>query len=480
MAAAQLILPAGCTRKPAEAKPQNIVLVITDDQSWDSIGYASGGRVKSPELDGLAASGTTFDAAYCNSMPCVPSRASLTTGVHHHRWPQQRRTDKVVAIRPGAWTWAHALRAAGYSTALVGKMHYMPRQAPHGFDYMALCEHWPASFRDKVILRLDGWRRSLSESALYEPMAASSRKRGGFSAKPWAFAPEHHRISWVRDRAIEFLDESRATERPFALTVSFSAPHSPYDPAPEFAALYDPKDVEVPTDGWADMVGIPESVRNVPAIFTRDKVPTKKIREMLASYRALVSQVDAAVGAIAKHVDPADTLVVFCSDHGDYLGKRGQLLKDPGIPFDDVAQVPMFAYGAGVPEGRMFTEPVSLVDLAPTFLTAAGLEPPAHLDGIALQDRFAGAEMPADRPVYCFGRAGFDMIRVGELKYFRSHDGSVEMLFDVDQDPRELRNIAQDPAQQTARAELAARLAAVLERAPEQAPGFGRHSVRLA
>ncbi len=141
-------------------------------------------------------------------------------------------------------------------------------------------------------------------------------------------------------------------------------------------------------------------------------------------------------------MDLSETLVVFTSDHGVYFGERRRLFKDPLIPFDPVARVPLLAAGPGVPEGVRCEPVVSLLDLAPTFVRAAGLEPPDRLDGEPLQRYFADPDAGAGRTVYCYGRDGFDMVRRGDVKYSLSHDGEAEMLFDLASDPGEWRNLA--------------------------------------
>jgi arylsulfatase A-like enzyme len=142
-------------------------------------------------------------------------------------------------------------------------------------------------------------------------------------------------------------------------------------------------------------------------------------------------------------VDTSRTLVVFTSDHGDYLGHRGRIGKSPWIPFEDLARVPFFAFGGGVPEGRVVQLPVAHVDLAATFLRAAGIEAPPVLDGVPLQRHFAEPGSAAERVIHCHGE--LLMTRRGSLKYFRGESGRDEMLFDLANDPGELVNLASHP-----------------------------------
>lgn len=191
---------------------------------------------------------------------------------------------------------------------------------------------------------------------------------------------------------------------------------------------------------------------------------------MQAAYWGLCSQMDAAIGEIMKQVDLNETLFIYSSDHGDYQGRRGRMFKMPVIPMDDISKVPYFACGYGVPKGARVENPVGLVDIAPTFLTAAGLPVPEQLDGVALQRYFRNPKFGDDRTVYCFGEAGFDMVKVGKMKYFAHHTTDEEMLFDLENDPHELKNIADDPQWSKAKADLAARMKAVHNRPVSDLP----------
>ena len=348
---------------------------MTDDQSWDEIGYDAHGRVATPALDRLASEGTVFRSAYCSAIPCVPSRASLMSGLNFHRW--NRRRNPVDSLQQGSWTWAHALRAAGYETVLIGKMHLTPRDGNHGFEHMALCDPQvrPVTARPRPA-DYDDYERWLLQRGTLQKVEQLTRGRSAVLPHVWPFDPSEHRISWVRDCAIQFL-ENRSADRPFALVVSFLAPHLPYDPAEPFASMYPPDSIEVPTDHWTDLRGLPRSLADEDGHgWRRDAFRRTTIQQMLAAYRALVSQVDEAIGAVASRLDRRDTLALFASDHGDYLGKRGRLVKSPPVPFEPLARVPMLAWGAGVPVGAAVEDPVSLSDIAPTWLAAAALEVP--------------------------------------------------------------------------------------------------------
>jgi choline-sulfatase len=189
-----------------------------------------------------------------------------------------------------------------------------------------------------------------------------------------------------------------------------------------------------------------------------------------------VTQIDDAVGAIMKHVDLADTLVFFTSDHGDYMGRRGRLGKQPFMGLEPVGRVPFFACGPGVPAGASVKGPTALLDLAPTFVRAAGLEIPADLDGLPLQNYFEDPDFGSDRSVFCRGLHSMHMIRKGRFKLFRTPRRDAELLFDLAADPNEMKNLARDPKFASVRQDLATEMDWVRKRPPRALPRFPRAS----
>lgn len=464
LAAGAALLPAACSQSRPASRP-NVLLIMTDDQSWDSIGYAKDARVQTPNLDRLALQGTIFESGHCSSMPCIASRSSLMSGLHHHRWRHGGIPNN--GLRQGEWTWSHAMRSAGYHTALIGKMHFSPRHGQHGFDLMELCDPWPGPLPGRP---LDDWESWLVREKVFDTWVANLP--AGVAVRTWALPLRYHRISWVTDRAIDFLESRRGSSTPYAMVVSYLAPHPTYDPAEQFAALYDPADVALPKEHWLDMQGMPASLRAIPRPFERSAATDGATAAMVAAVRALVSQVDDGIGRLAEHIDFADTLVVFVSDHGDYLGKRGQRWKAPTIPFEALSRIPFFALGKGVPSGARYPYPVSLVDLAPTFLEAAGMQIPSELDGRPLQDCFRSPTSGAERAIYCFGADGVDMVQRRDVKYFRNRTTSDEMLFDLTSDPGELVNVADDAGRKGDLEALRHEMDLVLSRPQAQLPRF--------
>ena len=313
----------------------DLVLIMTDQQRFDQLGYARNGSFETPSLDALATQGTIFETAYSASTTCVPARTALLTGIQPHRLPTQ---ENGAALREGFWTVAHELRRAGYQTALIGKMHFAPVHAAHGFETMRLCEHLKSQGlgplsrqRDDEVDDYHHWLvgRGLNDWRL-------APEAGPMANMPRGYPIAAHPTSWIEEQVRAFLQQ-RDKDRPLFLVISFLHPHGPFDPPEPYASMYDPADSILPTDGY-------DVNRNLPFLFelmtseARKRSPQGEpaLRQFLATARGLVRQIDDAVGRISDSLAPG-TITFFTSDHGDFSGHRGLMYKDPWIPFDDLA-----------------------------------------------------------------------------------------------------------------------------------------------
>ena len=424
------------------AKRPNFLLVMTDQQRADSVGFAQemggGGRGGSdtPHLDSLAQQGVIFENAYSASTVCVPARNALLTGIFAERLP---RVDggHVRALKEGCWTIAHAMAHGGYETALFGKMHFAPIHARHGFEVARSCEHLAAGYQPEDA---DDYRRWLEAQGLADP------RQAGASGFPYddALHPEH----WITDQAIDFLEE-RQSSLPFFTIVSYTGPHEPYIPSKRYLDMYPWAAETIPADGF-------EVNRDLPEVFQRvltrgmgrhrvhpvSAWSPEQVKRTLAAVRAMIRQIDDQVARLMRHVSLDDTVVFFTSDHGGYYGHRGLILKTPWLPFDDLAKVPFFALGMGVEGDRRVAAPVQSCDFAATCLELAGLEPPTRLDTKSLASVLHGAPEDADRDVFC-AAPRWPMIRRGNHKLLW-HETGVDVLYDLESDPGETKNLAPD------------------------------------
>lgn len=445
------------------ARRPDLVLVMTDQQRHDQVGYSSGGHFETPTLDRLAASGVVFDQAYSAATVCVPARSALLTGLAPHRLPTQ---ENGLALREGFWTVAHALRAAGYETALFGKMHFAPVHSRHGFDTMRLCEHLHVQGLGPLSRERgdehDDYHDWLEAQGLPDWRLAD----GG--PMPTAFPGDAHPTAWIEREVSAFLS-ARTDERPLFLVISFPHPHAPYDPPEPYRSMYDPADSVLPDDRY-------DVNEQLPLVFqlATSASPTRAeaedangLRAFLATVRGLVRQIDDALGRLVAQLDLDDTVLFFTADHGDYAGHRGLMRKNPKIPFDDLARVPFFVTGRGVEGGRRVADPVQSYDVALTCLDYAGVAPPDGVDFDSrslrpILDAVPGARDP-DRVVLSATSISWPMVRQGRFKYVANTAQDDPVLLDLDADPYERCNLVGDPAHRPIVDALAGRLAAAMD-----------------
>jgi choline-sulfatase len=426
------------------------------------VGYASAGHFETPHLDELARRGVIFDTAYSAATICVPARTALLTGLQPHRLPTQ---ENRFALREGFWTVAHELRQAGYQTALVGKMHFAPVHADHGFETMRLCEHLSGQGLGPISRARGDVTDDYHQWLLAEGLP-DHRLDGG--TEPASPLPAHaHPTEWVAREAAEVLSH-RDPNRPLFLVVSFPHPHAPYDPPEPYASMYDPADSILPEGGYELNARLGKRLGfSVAASPTRAEAGDQRaVRGFLATVRGLVKQIDDAMGRVLGQLDLGSTLVLFTSDHGDYAGHRGLMRKTPWVPFDDLARVPFVVAGGPVVGSRRVTDLVQSCDLALTCLDVAGVEPPTGVDFSTrslrpiLEDPAASGD--PDRAVYSATSLDWPMVRVGRHKLLRFSEEGPRVLLDLVDDPDERVNRVADPALQDVRADLDHRLAATL------------------
>ena len=452
----------------------DIVLFLTDQQRFDQVGYASDGHFQTPHLDQIARRGVVFETAYSASTVCVPSRVALMTGIEPHRVPTQ---ENPYALREGFWTVAHELGRAGYETALIGKAHFAPVHAEHGFETLRLCEHLhsqglgPLSHERND--ELDDYHDWLLENGYsdwrIDNMARQIRdtKQSNVREEPtvqlFPHGPDVHPTGWVERETMDFLDR-RDPSRPLFLVVSFPHPHAPYNPAPPYASMFDPADSRLAECGFEVNEGLPLAflLAFTDAPSRAVASDERQVRRVLATIRGLVKHIDDAIGRLVARLDMSSTLVAFTSDHGDYAGHRGVLGKTPWLPFDDLVRVPLLFAGHGVASGGVVSALVQNYDFARTALDYAGVDPgEIDFDSRSLQPLLAGGGEAEDleRSVFCCTGMPWPMVRQANYKYCLHTQQRTAVMFDLERDPAERVNLADDPDHAEVAGELSERLA---------------------
>ncbi len=458
------------------SRPKNILFLMADQHRPHALGVDGDTVARTPNLDKLAQSGTRFDHAYCASPVCVPSRASILTGLaaHNHGaynnalpWPFEHKTI------------AHHLGRAGYMTGLIGKMHFVDAQT-HGFDYHLDFNDWFQYLGPKTKLFADelGKRNSGSGNPQIDDLwrdfddpwigVREPDGREGLVAldRVSKLAERDHFESFVTRESIRFL-KNHGTRQPFFLMASYLKPHDPFMPAERFAKMFRPEDMRIPaTWGKVDVATVPKEIRDSIARHAatpelRDPVNVKK---HIAYYYANLAQMDDNIGAMLNALRELnlenDTIVVYTTDHGEMLGAHGLWQKmvfyEPSVGIPLIFRVP----GVTRPGARSQT-PVNSSGLMPTLLELCGLPTPSGLDGESMTADLREPDRARAKTVYSEYALGSphakSMIREGDFKYV-SYVGDMPELYDLRHDPDEMKNLALLPAHKGKADEMEAKL----------------------
>ena len=436
----------------------NVLVIISDQHSKYHLGCYGDGVVRTPHLDGLARRGMRFDNAYCASPVCVPSRMSFMTG----RRPSANRVWTNSHILSSAIpTWAHAMGAAGYETALLGRMHFIGPDQRHGFEKRPIGQYLavhpgadiPGGPRFVQTHGTSGQRRHAVECAGYG--------RTSYQANDDLVAEAA--CAYLRERGRE------RGGRPFAAVVGFQLPHCPFfAPRELFEYYYERVDVPQPT---ADEIARePEVIKRFKRMRDIERpIPPERIRIARAAYFGLCEYVDARVGEVLATLDDVglgqNTLVVYCSDHGEMAGEHGCWWKSNF--YEGSVGVPMIASLPGViPEGVSSDTICNLMDVGPTLVEMAGGDPMPATDGHSLWSIVTGGSDP-ERPDESFsedkGEARMTtspsrMIRSGPWKLYKCSDDTPPVLYDLTNDPGEMNDLGGDPSFEGIREDLLTRL----------------------
>lgn len=453
----------------AAAAPPNVLWICADDHAPYVCGAYGNKQVRTPNLDRLAAQGMRFDRAFCNSPVCTASRQSFLTG----RYPRTIGVTVLQTPLPASEpTLGELLKAAGYDTAAIGKMHFNS-DLKHGFDERTdLAEHrrW---LKDKGarpvpegVPLLPPWRPFRDPARVwlngfYRPFGAVDADMAG---------------TYFATQAAEYLNRRR--ERPFFLIVSFYEPHSPFHFPVEYRGRHKPESFAVPKAG-------PEDDWQIPAVF-RD-LNEKEKQGITAAYYTSTEFMDKNVGLVLDALDRSgrakDTLVIYTGDHGYLLGQHGRFEKH--CCYEPAVRAPLLVrFPRRIRPGQSTPALVEFIDIVPTVLAYCGATIPAAVQGKSLVP-VLGGKSREHRPwvVAEYSENEEAMLRTPRWKLIyetgkrarrdgyatgKPLPGRTVQLFDLDNDPEEWTNVSGRPEHADRVREFTALLADHMKRTARQ------------
>ncbi|HEY0864455.1 MAG TPA: sulfatase-like hydrolase/transferase [Lacunisphaera sp.] len=445
----------GCNLLRAESTKPDVLFILVDDLRWDALGYMNHPFVKTPNIDRLRAEGAMMANAFVTTSICCPSRATFLTGTlaNRHGVIDNETSEYNPEVTPPLTKY---LQAAGYKTAMIGKWHMGETAAPRAyFDY---------------------WLSFKGQGVYNDPL---------FNINGKEVPQKGYTTDLLTDQAIQFI-ENQPKDRPYFAMLSHKAVHEPFHPAPRHTEAYG-ADAAIPLPlSWSDDFSTKPDWQKRDALGDvrwhyrtrereQEKLPAsvpadtwRKGRDFVEQLRCLAA-VDEGIGrlieALRKRGTLDHTLIVFTSDNGYFHGEHRRW--DKRLAYEESLRIPMVVFYPGhIKAGSTVPQLITNVDFAPTILDYAGLPIPAGMQGASMKPLFE-EQAPHWRD-YVFYEYWKDLVhsiptmtgvrtdRYKLLTYPEIND--LDELYDLQNDPHEMRNLARDPAYAQLHAEMTARL----------------------
>jgi arylsulfatase A-like enzyme len=503
-------------------KPLNILLITSDQQHFSTLGSVNP-KINTPALDRLASEGTRFDRAYCNNPLCSPSRSTIITGMYpswHGCWTIG------VKLAEDVPTVGEMLSRSGYRTSLVGKAHFQPlacapgqtsleRQPTmrdlefwrnfhgpwYGFDHIEIArmhadeahvgQHYALWMEEKGF---KNWRDYFQKWPPEPKQGKDKEAHDYFTEREhsWDLPQEYHYTTWTGERTIANIEESVRQNKPFFVWSSFHDPHPPYLVPEPWASMYDPADMEPGTmipgelDRMPPHFGLTQQASPDYSAWRETQfgnhgfhthlIDREKLKKNMAIYYGMVSFMDQQIGRILKRLDELgiadNTLVIFSTDHGHYLGHHGLTAKG-AFHYEDLLRLPFIVRAPGTRQRGTTSDSLqALIDLAPSFLSAANLPVPGQMQGVNQLPVWRGEKDRVRDEVIVENRHQPSALHVrtyitDRYKITIYRDRDYGELFDLQNDPEERRNLWDDPAAANLKCEMMKRfLNAEIRREP--------------
>ncbi len=436
------------SKASADDRP-NILFIFADDQCFQTIAALGNQEIQTPNLDRLARRGTTFTHAYnmgsWSGAVCVASRTMLNSG--RFIWDANAIYNSSEQERQEGRWWSEYLKRAGYRTYMTGKWHCRA-DANQSFDVAR--DVRPGMPKDTK----QGYNRPTAPGE--DTWSPSDPKFGGF----WAGGTHWSEV--VANHADDFLTTAKDREEPFFMYLAFNAPHDPRQSPAEYVAKYPLNDVAVPKNflpiyPYAEQMGAGKGLRDEKlAPFPRTPFAVQVHRQ---EYYAIITHMDAMIGRILDALEATgkadNTWIFFTADHGLAVGQHGLFGKQN--LYDHSVRVPFFVVGPTVTAGAKIDEPVYLQDIMPTTLELAGVDKPEHVQFNSVLP-LLGGEKSRYPEIYGGYLDKQRSIRTDQYKLIVYPKAEKLRLYDIQADPLEMNDLAEEVSKQSVLKDLFARL----------------------
>ncbi len=455
---AALAVSAASSSQPQQGPRVNVLFLIADDLNTDLGVY--GAPVRSPNIDKLAARGVRFDRTYAQYPLCSPSRSSLLTGRRPNATGVLTNPNVKTPMSPhfreklpDVVTLPQLFRTNGWLSARVGKLYHYGVPLTIGTAGLDDYPSWDLTINPR------GRDREIHDRI--------------FSLRPGQFGGT---VSWLADtgtdaehtdgiaaiEAVKLLERFKRNKESFFLAVGFYRPHTPYVAPKRYFDMYPPDRIQLPTLSDADRTRAPEAAYR-SALKEQDSMTDAQRRAAIQAYWASTTFMDAQVGHVLAALDRLgladNTIVVFTSDHGYHLADHG--LWQKMSLFERSARVPLIiAAPSGKVRGAVARGLAELIDLYPTLADLTGLKPATPLDGVSLAPMLLDPTAKVKEAAFTQVRNGYS-VRTDQWRYIEWQEGQQgSQLYDIDKDPAEMTNLADDARYAETVKDLRARLAA--------------------
>lgn len=455
------------------ARP-NIIYILCDQMKATASSLYGNAVCRTPALESLAREGVLFSNAYTPSPLCVPARVSMMTGQFPHAHGSRRneilmKNDRIDLFQ--IW------KGEGYRTGMIGKNHCFPEhRARQEFDIWCEISHDGLPI-EGVTWGMPWWRSNIDIEKAHQVRKQLERDKALFSYAVTDYPLEDYSTGLIAGQAVKFLEKHR--NEPFALLVSFPDPHPPYEVPRKYYTQISVDQIKLQDfNSEAFERSVPERNRIIHRMLGMGNLSDTTKRSLVATYYAMIQFIDDAVGSIISCVKRLglwdNTIIVFTSDHGDFSGEHDMVNKG-GVFYDCLVHVPLIVcWPSGGLKGICVESMVNLIDIAPTLLHLQGLNIPYSMQGMKLPvvaggthrrstfseygaggklltlDELKRLQSALGKEVNLFfhtlkrreaeGRR--KMIRTWRWKYIYDPLGDMDELYDMEQDPYELRNLA--------------------------------------